>query len=124
RPPPSHSPLQNLRRPCDTATLRARPTPSPSLPARGRVSDRGRGTLPSQPPVGTSPLAGEDGRGVAAHSAPSRSASPSPSHLFSRSPPPSPRPTTPPSPPSSTPSPPATSATAKPPPPPSPPPAI
>src|SRR5690606_20337995 len=69
-PPPSHSPLQNLRRPCDTATLRARPTPSPSLPARGRVSDRGCGTLPSQPPGGTSPLAGEDGRGVAVRSAP------------------------------------------------------
>src|SRR5688500_5091457 len=42
------------------------PTPSPTLPTRGRVSAGSVGTI--QPPslTGTSPLVGEVGRGVAA----------------------------------------------------------
>ena len=38
-------------------------TPSPTLPARGRVSDRGWGSFAPRSLCGTSPLAGEDGRG-------------------------------------------------------------
>jgi hypothetical protein len=40
-------------------------TPSPTLPARGRVLVSACGTIGPQPPPGTSPLAGEVGRGVA-----------------------------------------------------------
>jgi cobaltochelatase CobN len=47
-----------------SAPAEAPVTPSPSLPARGRVPDRAGGTILPQAPDDTSPLAGEVGRGV------------------------------------------------------------
>src|SRR5690606_8492616 len=38
-------------------------TPSPALPTKGRVFDRGCGAIEYEPPDGTSPLVGEVGRG-------------------------------------------------------------
>jgi very-short-patch-repair endonuclease len=49
-----------------------RGTPSPSLPAGGRVPAGDSGGIAPNTPNGTSPLAGEDGRGGAARSDPLR----------------------------------------------------
>ena len=45
-------------------------TPSPTLPARGRVWAGGRGAIVPQTQGDTSPLVGEDGRGVFAATPP------------------------------------------------------
>jgi very-short-patch-repair endonuclease len=47
---------------------RGSPPPSPTLPARGRVPAGGKGIIEPNEPDGTSPVAGEDGRGGARRS--------------------------------------------------------